>query len=344
MAPMFISGRQVRTLGLWLALMAPAVAANPPLPDGIQTHPDGRLPIERLLAAYLSLRDRGWHFDIVAESQPAGREAALPIIALRSPIAGEAVWILSGIHGEETAGPNAIAAAIETVAQLGERRPVVLMPLNNPHGYVQNWRYLNLERYSATVDGQSVGDSSHLLPDPDDPQRPRAPAASSPEAEAITRYVLATSADYPPVASIDLHEDNLIRAGYVYSQGRQGAADPLAHAAVRVLEASGIPLQMGGETRFGERIEGGIIGPVADSSIDELMSAATVIVNGEARPGPAARTVLVFETPAEGMPLQRRVEAHAALLKLIADELAPGQESPRSGTGAKWEAWRRAGF
>ncbi len=79
----------------------------------------------------------------------AGRYA-LPVIALRTPQGGEACWILSGIHGEEPAGPNAIAASIDAIAALGERQAVVLLPLNNPHGYVNNWRYLNMQKYSDT--------------------------------------------------------------------------------------------------------------------------------------------------------------------------------------------------
>jgi hypothetical protein len=191
------------------------------------------------------------------------------------------------------------------------------LPLNNPHGYVNNWRYLNMERYSETVDGQSVGDSSHLLPEPGNPDRARAAAASSPEADALTAYILRLSELYPPAASIDLHEDNLIDEGYVYSQGQMGIADPLALAAVETLEDNGIPLKMSGKTRFDEQIENGIIGPVSDSSIDELMSAETVIVEGRPVPGPAAHTVLVFETPASEFSLQARVDAHKALLESI---------------------------
>jgi hypothetical protein len=90
---------------------------------------------------------------------------------------------------------------------------------------------------------------------------------------------------------------------------------------VRVLLENGIPLKMSGETRFGEAIDNGIIGPVSDSSIDELMSAGSVIVNGRLEPGPRAQTVLVFETPAGRVNLQRRVDAHAALLADLAEEL-----------------------
>jgi len=306
------------------AAPSPALA----LPQGLQTYADGRMPIEELYAACLALLGRGWQLEVIFESRPAVREYALPVIALRTPQEGPAVWILSGIHGEETAGPNAIAASIDTIAALGERRPVVLLPLLNPHGYANNWRYLNLAEYSAEIDGHSVGDSSHLLPDPERPGEARAASASSPEADAITAWVLQMAARYPPGYSIDLHEDNLIDEGYVYSQGVLGAQDPLAARAVAVLREHGIPLKWDGETRFGEPVEQGLIGPVTDSSIDELMSASTVIVGGTERPGPRARTVLVFETPAAEMELARRAAAHAALLRGLAAELGGANGSP----------------
>jgi hypothetical protein len=37
------------------------------------------------------------------------KKIALPIIALRTPKKGKALWVISGIHGEEPAGPNAIS-------------------------------------------------------------------------------------------------------------------------------------------------------------------------------------------------------------------------------------------
>jgi len=315
---------------LWWAAMcclcalatAPVLAAELQLPPGIQTYADGRLPIEALYRSYTSLLDKGWQLDIVTQSQPPGRATALPVIALRSPHPGPALWIFAGVHGEEPAGPNAIAQAIDDIASAGEHLAVVLMPLNNPQGYVHNWRYLNMPVYSATVEGQSVGDSSHLLIDPKNPGHARATAASSPEADAITRYVLKMAGAYPPVYSIDLHEDNLIDEGYVYSQGQSGARDPLAIAAVQVLVDSGIPLKMGGQTRFGETISDGVVGPVADSSIDELMSAASIMVHGQQQAGPGARTVLVFETPAAKLSLQTRIAAHLALLRKLTREIS----------------------
>jgi hypothetical protein len=315
-----ILGAALSCAGLLLA--RPAVAADLGIPSDISTHPDGRMAIEELYSGYLTLLDKGWELDIVTRSRPEGRSFSLPIIALRTRRTGDAAWILSGIHGEEPAGPNAIAISLDAIAALGDHRAVVLLPLNNPHGYVHNWRYLNRADYSETEEGQSVGDSSHLLPDPDDPTRPRAPGPSSPEADAITAYILAQRADYPPVASIDLHEDNLIHEGYVYSQGRFGATDPMALLAVRTLQDNGIPLKMGGETRFGEPIFSGIIGPVTDGSIDELMSADYLVVAGKQVMGPSAATVLVFETPAARATLNRRVKAHATLLERLTLELS----------------------
>lgn len=145
-------------------------------PAGIATYADGRTPIESLYRAWLGLVDRGWTAELIVDSQPSGTTAPLPIVALHSPVAGPAVWLLAGIHGEEPAGPNAIA----------------------------------------------------------------------------------------------------------------------------------------------ETIAGSTVGPVVDSSIDELVSALRVRVGGEELPGPAARTVLVFDTPAAALPLTRRVDAHAALIRRLA--------------------------
>jgi Succinylglutamate desuccinylase / Aspartoacylase family len=286
------------------------------IPPHIATFDDGRAPIETLYRASLALVDRGWAVEVVTQSAPAGTAAPLPVIALLSPGKGPAIWILAGIHGEEPAGPIAVASAIDSITSLGEHRPVVLLPLLNPQGYARNWRYLNVAVYDEAVDGQSVGDSSHLLPSAKDPARSRSSAPSSPEADAITAFVLRRQADYPVEISIDLHEDNLIDEGYVYSQGVDGAEEALAIAAVGVLRENDVPIKRDGQTRFEEPIAGGIVGPVMDSSIDELMSAKQVTLRGKPHPGPGARAVLVLETPA-ALPLAQRVAAQAAVLRML---------------------------
>ena len=293
--------------------------ANPTLQiqDDLQTEQDGRPPIQDLFNAYTSLLDRGWKLDVVTTSQPPGTITDLPVIAIRSPHSGPAIWVISGIHGEEPAGPIAIANGIDNIAALAEHYSVVLLPLLNPHGYARNWRYLNVPEWSDSVEGKSVGDSSHLLLSWQKGPHHQS-SASSPEADAISRYIVKMSKSYPPIYSIDLHEDKLIDQGYVYSQGLRGSGDELALEAIKILEDNGIPVKMSGQTRFEEEISGGIIGPVSDGSIDELMSSRMIMLDGHKRAGPAARTVLVFETPAGGMNLERRVAAHLALLRSLA--------------------------
>jgi len=287
------------------------------LPDGLLTHADGRTPIQQVYSAYERLLEIGWQLDIITESMPEETVHALPIIALRSPMTGPAAWFLTGIHGEEPAGPSAMATVVDDLAVLGEKYPVVVLPLCNPHGYVRNWRYLNVAVYTSDIDGQSVGDSSHLLLTPPPGQGARAAAPSNVEADAITSYILRMSKNYPPRYSIDLHEDNLINEGYVYSQGVDGLRDILANEAVDILRQNNIGIKMSGQTRFQEDINAGIIGPVADSSIDELMSAQKIWQDGEEAHGPYARTVLVFETPADSIAIEQRINAHADLLRRL---------------------------
>lgn len=114
----------------------------------------------------------------------------------------------------------------------------------------------------------------------------------------LTRCVLERSRDCPPRYSIDTHEDNLVHAGYVYSQSVAGTDDPLVTAAVNIPGDNDIAMQSSGRTRFEKDIVDGIIGPVTDSSIDELMGARATQFDGERVQGAAAHTVLLFETPA----------------------------------------------
>lgn len=314
---------------LTLACWAGAAAENrAQIVENVSTFEDGRAPIQQIYNSYLPLLEQGWTLDRIAESRPPGTEQALPIIALRSPLTGPAAWFFTGIHGEEPAGPNAMAASVDALAELGKRYPVVILPLCNPQGYARNWRYLNMPVYSEDIDGQSVGDSSHVLVALPPDTGSRAPAPSSMEADAITRYALDLAKTYPPRYSIDLHEDNLIHEGYVYSQGVDGAQDVLAIEAVSILRQHNIAIKMSGQTRFGEDIVDGIIGPVNDSSIDELMSANQVSVDGQLVEGPGADTVLVFETPAASVTIEQRIKAHSALLRrltvLIAASTNPG--------------------
>jgi len=142
------------------ALVAPlviAILALAPLPtlcvaDPVTDAPDsatpasftadGRSTVPQLTNRYESLStDHGWHMETVYAYPGAD---GLAIRAWRTPQHGKAMWILAGIHGEEPAGPNAIAAHLESIVALAAAGvPVVVIPLCNPKAYRSNWRYPN---------------------------------------------------------------------------------------------------------------------------------------------------------------------------------------------------------
>jgi hypothetical protein len=283
---------------------------------------DGRKTERELMDSFSALSTRhGWQSEtIYAYSGPG----SLAIKAWHTPHRGEALWILSGIHGEEPAGPNAIAGSLQAIVALAESGiPVVVIPLCNPKAYRNNWRYPNTAERDWRKGGYSVGDAEHLLPDLKSGTRPRAAAAPGPETQALTAYVLQLARAYPPRLVLDLHEDELsMEGGYIYSQGSQAAHSAVGKEIVRLLRSAGIAIRHSGMTRFGEPIEGGVISqdqqglPIRDGSIDELLAATEVFMSGQKVQGPAAPTVIVVETPAfAGSKLALRVAAHAAVIE-----------------------------
>jgi APA family basic amino acid/polyamine antiporter len=305
-------------------------------PPSSQYTTDGRSTLDELLLRFDSLATQhDWQQDTIYRHP---QDDSLQIRAWRTAHHGEALWIISGIHGEEPAGPNAIARELENVIALADTGvPVVLIPLANPQAYRNNWRYPNTAERDWRKGGYSVGDAEYLLPDLQEGSKPRAAAPPGPEARALTEYVLRVAQQYPPRLVLDLHEDELsTEGGYIYSQGSNVAHGAVGAEIIRILEESGIPIRRSGQTRFGEPIVDGVISrddqglPIRDGSIDELLSAREVFVAGRAVPGPAAPTVIVVETPAfAGLKLELRVAAHRAVVQRL-KELWLKQDAARS--------------
>lgn len=290
----------------------------------LKTYDDGRKPIKELYSSFIELQKEGWILDIIAMSSCIymGKKVSLPIIALKTPHhKKKALWIISGIHGEEPAGPNAISEpeSIESLKQLEKKIPIVLLPLCNPLGYLRNWRYLNQEKWSSDSEGKSVGDSEHYLLNLKNSSLSRKTNPLSKESEMLTRYIVKTSKEYKPLMSFDFHEDDLLSKGYIYSQGILGYNDNIAKKVVKILLNSGIPIQTKGKTRFGEIILSGIVGNEKDGSIDELLSTEKIMVNNKIIYKPAAKTSIVIETPAKAMSLDKRKSAHLKILTLFND-------------------------
>ena len=302
-----LQGWNVAAALLLLACSAAASAADPdarPAAGATDYVADGRQPLAQLLARYESLaQQHGWQQETIYAYPD---EPSLAVRAWRTPQRGPALWLLAGIHGEEPAGPNAIAGHLASIVRLANQGvPIVLIPLCNPQAYRSNWRYPNTAERDWRKGGYSVGDAEYLLPDLADATKPRAAAAPGPETLALTQFVLRTTQSHPPRLVLDLHEDELsTEGGYIYSQGVDPDMSPVGAEAIRLLRSSGIPSRNAGRTRFDEPIVGGVIsrddkgGPIRDGSIDELLAATEVFVDGAKVTGPSAPTVIVIETPA----------------------------------------------
>ena len=285
---------------------------------------DGRATLAQLLERYESLAKRhGWQQETIYAYPDA---PGLAIHAWRTSRPGPALWLIAGIHGEEPAGPNAIAAELDSIVKLAEAGvPIVLIPMCNPKAYRSNWRYPNTAERDWRKGGYSVGDSEYLLPDLERGADPRAPAAPGPDTAALTKFMLQTAKSYPPQLVLDLHEDELsTEGGYIYSQGRNPDASPVSAEVIRVLKDAGIPIRMAGRTRFDEPIVAGVISrddkgaPIRDGSIDELLASAEVFVDGVRERGPGAPTVIVVETPAfAGSNFELRVAAQGAVVRQV---------------------------
>ena len=251
----------------------------------------------------------------------------IAIKSWRTPHRGEALWILSGIHGEEPAGPNAIAANLASLTQLADAGvPIVVIPLANPMPTATT----GATPTRPNVTGRKAAATASAMPSTccrtsTTGRKPRADKAPGPETAALTQYVLRLAQQYPPRLVLDLHEDELsTEGGYIYSQGRQADGNPAGAEIIRLLQATGIPLRQSGKTRFGETIVAGVIsrddqgGPIRDGSIDELLAATEIFVDGRKVRGPSAHTVIVVETPAfEGSKFDLRVAAQGAVVQHV---------------------------
>ena len=331
--PNGLAGRLVIALTWSLGLLvSPVLQAAEPvestaIPATSDYTTDGRIPLGTIMGRFDALStEHGWISETIYGYPDT---QGITIKSWRTPHRGAALWILSGIHGEEPAGPNAIAANLASLTQLADAGvPIVVIPLANPNAYRHNWRYPNTpERDWKKGGGYSVGDAEHLLPDLDAGSKPRAVKAPGPETAALTQYVLRLAEQYPPRLVLDLHEDELSQeGGYIYSQGRQADGNPVGAEIIRLLQTTGIPLRQSGKTRFGESIVQGVIsrddqgGPIRDGSIDELLAATAVFVDGRKVPGPSAHTVIVVETPAfAGSRFDLRVAAQGAVVQQVGD-------------------------
>lgn len=303
------------------------------LPPEIRTfRKDRRMPLEEIYRLYGNLPNRHWIKEVITSQPVINRQGRrlnidLPILIIRSKIRGDAVWIIAGVHGEEPAGPNAVGENIRIFEYIrsARKQPMVILPICNPAGYMQDKRYFD----SVRGPGTSVTDSDHLVLAPPDFTNTRSGKPIHPIADTISRRVLQLCEIYPPQMVLDFHEDEFIphvdgknddhpqaELPYIYSHVK-GSKDPVAQEIRRILEKNSIPLQSDGETRDGHPIINGIVSDGHDGSIDNLLAADRIMRNGEIVEKPGASSVVVVETPIIGVPLRTRIKVHGEIMRAI---------------------------
>ncbi len=284
----------------------------------ITTHKkDKRMPIQHLYKSFSQLSKNLWNGHIIGTQKTMidRKKSVFNILGFTTRKSGNALWLIAGIHGEEPAGPNAIAENIILLNSLAKKIPIVLIPLCNPAGYARDWRYVNLRRASRTIEAKSVGDADHFLPSLQDREMPKKDNPTNVIAEKLCDFILQFAKKRYPLLVIDFHEDESRKKLHIYSQGKLGSADPIAQEIVSLLKKKGFQFYEQRQTRFGEPIVDGIVGRVRDFSIDELLSAEKIIINNNIMRGPGAFSVITVETTTVGIPLWKRIRAHAEILK-----------------------------
>jgi hypothetical protein len=178
-----------------------------------------------------------------------------------------------------------------------------------------------------------VGSAEQNLIDEKSPT-PKARANEAPciEALKITNYTIKTSKVHKPLLVMDFHEDYGDNKIHIYSQGELKFMDPIANEIVKILRNKGFEFYEKKVSPFDPEIKNGIGYDVRDDTVDELLASKKIFVNGRIINGPAAKSVIVIETPSRRIPLKKRVRAHSMIIKNLkryfstAQKISPNKE------------------
>jgi hypothetical protein len=301
---------------------------------------DGRRPLHELYnEVYARLLKRGWRAELITTQEGKlenGLAVSLPIYAFLSPKQTQepehALWIVGGVHGEESAPPNAFGQEIETIAALTDMGiPVVAIFSANPLGYVKDWRYPNAKRDMSI--GKSVGDADYLLQRKYLKFLPRAFKSSSETAERLTKWVLKIARSYQPFLLMDHHEDEAEEipsysdsgASYSYAYGNKRTLNIICPWLTNILLKNGFKIHKDGLTRFKEPIKDGFVRNSRDGSTDELLASPKYIENfriKSKKPAEAAfviETVIPYEFSERPKTMDRRISIHSEIIRSYPD-------------------------
>lgn len=298
---------------------------------------DGRKPVEQLDRIFSGLEATyNWKKIFFFFQTLPYSNKSLPVFFYTSPLKGPAIWLLGGIHGEESAPPNAYAQNVDAIGSLGKEIPMVVGPLLSPCCYQINRRYPRQENGA----GLSIADPDHILPHLENPLLPRRTAPSSNEAATLIKKILDLMSVYPPILVYDGHEDLVVEEEppvmassdqnphcYIYSQGIYGPKDPIAQKITEIFTEHVFPLVKKGETRFPhEIVKNGIVfrddgQPIRDGSLEEFFAAGTIFQNGRWIDKKPAPHVITGETTINGHSFSKRVDAHSEVIQSLPEFL-----------------------
>lgn len=289
---------------------------------------DGRLPIDEIyqeLDGNFLRHDWTKHKILVnfATTQE-GVRLHVPIYTYTSPLwdsrqPTDSVWVMGGVHGEEPAGPIAIAKSAAKLVEIAKNgTSFVVGALHNPSGYTLDWRYFNRYRSDAPP-GLSVTDSEHILPKLDNPIEMRTKQASNPYAKSILDWYLEIKKTYKPWLVFDLHEDSYMVSNpndpcpdtsYCYVGGDKKRIWRICQNITDTFITAGFPMQKDGRVAQGSDgfdVENGFVWNCSDGSFDEKLALEAV-------------AAFVIETPRKpDISLERRVGAHMNIIANIPD-------------------------
>lgn len=280
-------------------------------PDVKTYDKDGRKPLGELYnESYAKLLKRGWRAELITTQDGEledGKKVTLPIYAFLSPKKTSepesALWIIGGVHGEESAPANAFGQEIEAISSLPDIGiSVAAIFVANSFGYCKDWRYPNAKRDMNI--GNSVGDADYLLQRNFFKFLPRAFKPNSKTAEKLTKWVLRTSRLYEPFLVIDHHETELEEKPshpdptfcYSYAYADEKILDIICPQLAKILSKSGYRVQKKGITRYFEPIKDGFVKNSHDGSTDELLASSKYIENFHIKKKKPAKAVFVLET------------------------------------------------
>lgn len=291
---------------------------------------DGRKTVEELDASFSRLETKyNWKKVYLYTQTSPSVNTAPDIFLYLSPSCGPAIWYFGGIHGEESAPPNAYAENVDLLGNLGKNIPIVLAPVLNKLGYCINQRYPS----TSEDQGSSISDADFLLPGSIDPQETRRPFPSSHQTFLLFQKIIDLLPYYPPLLVYDGHEDfveeskpimednHLNPNCYIYSQGRLGPNDPIAVKIVQIFKKHGFTLIKEGKTRFPhEIVENGIVYRddgqiIKDGSLEEFFACDTYFYNNSRVKKVPAPHIITGETTINGYPLPRRIAAHSEVIQ-----------------------------